>query len=430
MLDNLKIKRINIKEKTIDAIEIKTKFTETKYILKKDYIDLLNTYQSHFNFKLYKLLPNYYGKFLYLEELENYNDIPDDILEQINISFQEDIRKKTIMKGLHIESIQKKSMVDIGTLLGILFNSKKKEKNFNYNNYYNLSKCIIKYIPKECNKDYQLRLYNLTKIFDKDIGEYKEILSYDILYSDVNKCIFQFINESIEKCGCIESLKMKYPGNIYELIEDNKDILFPDKYAIIPNQLGIFCKLVELYKDKDVCEELIEILNKYNGIKRKLIDNRIISFKPEDVLTNESLKKQINKIMKDFENEIKRYEKEAKYQFYGYRKDDIPDYKKLKKKCKYKYDLFIKELLELIPEENNEKQRDIYTIYEMFWFNKKHIKKEEEEEEKEKKEKIIQLDPSFWEQINEKALEKCLKYFEKKKNYLIYIQMKEKHCII
>ena len=211
ILNNLKISQKKTKENYILGVEIENKYKKKYFVVKNDYINLLNTYQSYFDFKTYKLLPNYYGDFLSITELEDYNDIPEDILNSINNSFHKDLKKETIMKGLQIENIRKRIITDIGIIISNLFNSKKGElnSNFNYKDYYDLGKCIIKYLPKENNREYQLRLYNLAKIFDENIGESKEIISNDVLYFHVNTCIIQFINESIENSKNIITLKNK-----------------------------------------------------------------------------------------------------------------------------------------------------------------------------------------------------------------------------
>ena len=251
------------------------------------------------------MLPNYYGNFLNVKELYENDDIPDDILDKIKSSFFEDLRKNIIMKELKIDNIHKKSITDIGLIIGDLFNNVKKKENFNYSNYYDLFKCIIKYIPKENNREKQLRLYNLTKMFDANIGEYIEKQINDILYFDVNKGIIQYINESIQNCFNIIKLNEICSGDGYKLIDDNKDNLNPNEYAIIPNQNGYLKKLTELRRDANICVELIEILDKYKSIKSKLIDNRIKNFVPKEVFTNDDLKQIINEIIENYERKIK-----------------------------------------------------------------------------------------------------------------------------
>ena len=70
MLDKLQIEVRQIKDKKeniikkFKIIEIKNPYTNIKNYLYKDiYIKLLNKYQIYFNFKKYKLLPNYLENF-------------------------------------------------------------------------------------------------------------------------------------------------------------------------------------------------------------------------------------------------------------------------------------------------------------------------------------------------------------------------------
>ena len=166
---------------------------------------------------------------------------------------------------------------------------KKKKKKFNYNNYYIMCKIIIKYIPIKINKEYQIRLYNLYKIFDEKIEPKIEIESYDNLYSDVNKGIKQYINESI--------FKYQYSGDIFKFIHDNYDILDPENYGIVPNRSGSLSKITGLFKDNELIPELVEILDKYEDIKLKLMDNKITKFTPTKQISNEILKEKINELI-------------------------------------------------------------------------------------------------------------------------------------
>ena len=156
------------------------------------------------------------------------------------------------------------------------------------------------------------------------------------------------------------------------------------------------------------------------------------NFHPKDIITNDDLKTIINEIIENFEIKIK--ECEEKMKEYNNNNEYIAE---SQVKYKYKYDLFIKEILSLIPEVgNNEKQRDIKMLYETLWIKIQYKQKEknnqqnelEEEILKEKEEKLIKLDSSFWEKINEKALEKCLKFFEYYNN-LKYIDLNEENAI-
>ena len=251
-------------------IKINNRYTlYEKYLNVENYIDLLNKYQSYFNFDDYELIPNYYGNFKKLKNLEDYNEIPNDIIDGIKIVFNEDLYSCSIYKGIQINGIIKKTLSDIGKIIGECFEEmiKNDRQLFNYENTYYLCKIIIKYIPKKNNREKQIKLYNLCKILDKNILPSIEI-DYDdtLLYNDINKGIIQYINKSISNYGYIDEAK-RYINDIYKLINENSDILDPINYSIIPNQLGIFTKITELKKGNKLIPELIDIISKETIIK-------------------------------------------------------------------------------------------------------------------------------------------------------------------
>ena len=334
------------------------KIGDTK-IAANSYIDLLNKYQKYLNFEEYALIPNYYGKFKKLKDLVDFNEIPEDIINGIKKTFNTDLFKYSVFKGIKINNIKKESLLDIGTMLEDYFGKIK-----SYDKTYGLCKIIIKYIPNKGSKEYQTRLYKLCKVFDKNIGNSIEVESNDILYNQINKGIIQYINESLSKYGSVQEAQ-KYINNIYLLINDNSDILNPKNYAIIPNQLGIFKKISDLSFGIDLIEELIDIYQKHENIKSSLMDTKIKNFKPDITYTNETLKRRINKLIE--EEKIK-----------------------------------VEEILILIPKEKNEKQKEIKFIYENIFLKGKALK-----------EKIINIENSFWEETNKITLKKILVFFNK-----------------
>ena len=330
-------------------------------ITTNSYIDLLNKYQKYLNFEQYALIPNYYGKFRKINDLVDYNKIPEDIIYGIKNTFNEDLYTLSVFKGIKIDNINEITLLDIGSKLEDYFG-----EIDSYDQTYGLCKIIIKYIPNKKSKEYQYqnRLYNLCKIFDKNIGNSIEVKSNKILYNQINKGIIQYINESLSKCKSVQKAQ-KYIDNIYIFINDNSDILDPNEYAIIPNQLGIFKKISDLYNDIDLVEELIDIYQKHENIKSKLMDKKIIKFKPNDPYKNETLKKKINNLIKQ---------------------------EKIK----------VEAILILIPKEKNEKQKDIKFIYENIFLKGKELE-----------EKVVGLENSFWEETNEIVLSKILHFFNK-----------------
>ena len=356
------------------------------------YINVLNKYQTYFDFQNYDLIPNSNKILSKINNLEDYNDIPKDILDGIKKIFFEDLQKKSIYKGLKIKGIKKITMHDIGKLIEKLFENKIKEERkywrysyfkFDYKYTYPICKIIIKYIPLEGERrKYQIKLYNLYKKFDGDIEDMIEIDSYENLYSYANKGIIQYINEQIQEYGSIKDSKI-FTDNIFDLINENSEFLNPNEYKIIPNQLGIFNRLDDLYRDEYTFEELKVIISEYENIKEKLMDNRIIKFTPTKIINNDYIKKKINDLIED-ENEY--------------------------------FD--IKKTLKLIPKKDvNNKQKEIKYIYEFLCNNGKPLK-----------EINIEIEPSFWEPTNVRALEEIKKSL-KSKNKLKHIDKEEEKAL-
>ena len=93
--------------------------------------------------------------------------------------------------------------------------------------------------------------------------------------------------------------------------------------------------------------------------------NGIYLFQPEEIITKDELKNLIKDIIENYEKDIKNYEIKL---INSYESNKISE---SKKKCEYKYDLFIKEILSLIPEseikEKNSKQKDLKMLYDSLW---------------------------------------------------------------
>ena len=113
----------------INHIKIKNLLSGKDYYLNgKNYIDLLNEFQIYFNFNRYKLLPNFYGDFKSITKLEDYNDIPKDIISGIKSEFYKDFNDISICAGLQIKRILKKTLLEIDKIIGEYFEKRKKKK--------------------------------------------------------------------------------------------------------------------------------------------------------------------------------------------------------------------------------------------------------------------------------------------------------------
>ena len=272
--------------------------------LNKDvYIKLLNEYQKYFNFEKYSIIPNSNGFFTNIKNLKDYNDIPFEILNGIKKIFFKDFFAISVLKGIKINDINKISIKDLENIIQNCFDENKKQVFYNgYKYTFEICKIIIKYIPTNNRlKEKQIKLYNLYKLFDKSIEESIEIDSNENMYHDVNEGIIQFINQKISDCRTVEGTKI-YTDDIFKLINDNYEFLEPNKYDILPNQLGELKKLDCLYRDNDIYEELKDILSNYSDVRKKLIDSRIKQFPTNKILSNEDLIKVIDNLIEKNKN--------------------------------------------------------------------------------------------------------------------------------
>ena len=345
---------------------------------KDNYIEILNKYQKYFNFEIYDIIPNSYGKFLNIKELEDYNDIPYDILNGIKNTFNKDFFFISVLKGIKINGINKKSIKELGDIVQKCFNEEKKSVFYSYKNTFEICKIMIKYLPSNNNtlKNNQLKIYNLYKLFDKNIEEPIEIDSNENLYQDINEGIIKFIKLKISECKTVEGTK-KYTDDIFRLINENYEILKPNEYSIFPNQLGELKKLEDLYRDNGTFEELKDILSSYSDVRKILIDNRIEYFPTNRIRSNEDLIKMINKLIEDIN----------------------------------KTNFDIRKTLALIPKKEShekQKQKDLIYIYEgLIQGYEKILIKE------------IDLDSSFWIKTNNYCLNKFKDCFNTSQNIII-----------
>ena len=341
---------------------------------KNMYIKILNEYQKYFNFEEYSIIPNAYGLFSNIKNLKDYNDIPFEILNGIKKIFFKDFFSISVLQGIKINRINKISIKDLGDIIQKCFDDKKKEfYSFDYKYTFEICKILIKYIPSNNNrlKEKQIKLYNLYKIFDKKIEESIEIDSNENLYNEINEGIIQFINQKISECKTVEGTKI-YTDDIFKLINENYEFLLPNKYKILPNQLGELKMLDSLYRDNDIYEDLKDILSNYSDIREKLIDNRIKQFPTNKIISNEDLIKEIDNLIT----------------------------------TNNKFD--IRKTLSLIPKEDSkekEKQKNLIYIYENLLNNKEKLLMKE-----------IDLKPTFWIKTNELCLNKFKEFFNIDKN--------------
>jgi len=259
--------------------------------------------------------------------------------------------------------------------------SKRNEKSYNSykkknSSYYDraltkICKIVIKYIPDDDEiSKFQKKIYEVYNLFE-DLEEQITITSYEAFYKSVNRIIIFFINKKLEKIGNMEEAN-EYVGDYIDFINNNKELLEPNEYAILPNLDGDFKFLKELKKNDGIYSELLELISQFSNYERFdlnsiLMDEniKIKEFLPEKSMNNNDISILINELI-------------------NYGKLDPMEIIRI-----------------LPPKEKQLKQKEIIFIYEKV-FNK------------ELKTYELDLDLSFWEEANKAIILKAIKKIERR----------------
>jgi len=176
----------------------------------------------------------------------------------------------------------------------------------------------ISRIPYNSKEDTNIDFYNLTKEFKSNIPSTEEHLKiwrkiidddwgvklkYEIedLVSDISE------NSNIltlsSKLSKSDSETLQWIDKVVSLVisEEETDLL--NDYAILPNQLGEFCKKDDLFKDDNIPNELKDILELLGKERRsKLLHNEILSkiISRDDLILNfQKITNEINTLFED-----------------------------------------------------------------------------------------------------------------------------------
>ena len=132
------------------------------------------------------------------------------------------------------------------------------------------------YFPHDTKENVREKIWELEyKLFPNKIPAKRDVHNWDkVLWSDCFKDSIKAVTEFIQEKGTIEKLAESTNNNTEEAIEwlnEYYDLLnfentfiqeiINDKYAVIPNQNGVFKKRTELNIDRNIDEELKNVLS-------------------------------------------------------------------------------------------------------------------------------------------------------------------------
>jgi len=225
--------------------------------------------------KKYNIIPNMNLDFVKFEEsLASSKDVPDNMIECME---KLDIPWKLNHIHKNIEKFNSGINHNIEFAVSLIKNK--------MNEWNDKILILISYIPKD-NEDQSFvqkrqTIYELCSEIFKNMPQQMDGSSFPKeLWNGIDEIVFKKLIEKIEKQGHLGGyFSIKYMKKFLNCISVYYSEL--NKYSIIPNQNGQFCKADELYEDIHIPDLFKECMNTcFNyDIKKNLIDNKLLPIK-------------------------------------------------------------------------------------------------------------------------------------------------------
>jgi hypothetical protein len=274
-----------------------------------------------FNRKEYNIIPNQYGDFCV--SLAKGNSIPQELKEDVFINLGIDLKKELIKEQITSFIPEKPpiEVAEVATRINDLLSSKIEDEV--------KDEVVFRLISLQPSKQniFQEKLWEFSRVMYGNKVSPQVILknSHPTLWNVANDYLINKIVSDIEKFTPIEteeeskssisqfaeylsetSLEQRVNWNDFAIIWLSDFIDFLSKHektigVIVPNQNDNFCKLDLLYEDKDIHEDLkniLSILDKNSDFRNILIHSGI-SIKPIHPKTAKDIAKKINEIIKN-----------------------------------------------------------------------------------------------------------------------------------
>jgi hypothetical protein len=262
------------------------------------------------------------------------------------------------------------------------------------------------YFPHHTKDDVRGKIWDLEyKLFPNNVPAKRNINEWDkVLWSDCFKDSLKAITEFVSREKTIEELSkrldndlqkaMYWLNDFYDLLNFEGEVvkeIINDKYAIIPNQLGIFKKRKELYIDCYYCDNEGKMYGKIEEELKNVLC--ILGYDPKNDLLHNEVRKIIEQIS-----------------FYAKNQDDIIESinKTLKDNNKNNKGKARNYLISLFCNDNNfPKHREL-----LYNYCKQLIKEDEIPE----KRFITTWEDSIWENVDSPCIKRLVEIVGKQKN--------------
>lgn len=282
----------------------------------------------------YAILPNQYGVFQLKTKLRLDENIPDGLKEVVFI-LGEDWKQELLHLKVTCKLESSYSTRNISERISAIFTEKIHLK------LRDAAYLLISYLPNsQDNKNIikpdflskRHQIWQFAKALDSDVPEKKQLFDWtpslwdicdDWLLNTLIQDIAQFQNVITLQTNlgtATELESINWLSSFINFLTVNKKVSLYSEQAIFPNQQGIFCKKAELLFDKNVPEQLKDVLETLEApCRSRLLHRNILGFDKSlnqyRVIDNS---REINEIIRDKDSNHSEKFKQAIYQLISY----------------------------------------------------------------------------------------------------------------
>ncbi|RUT02694.1 hypothetical protein DSM106972_056140 [Dulcicalothrix desertica PCC 7102] len=241
----------------------------------------------------YAILPNQYGVFQLRTQLRLDENIPDGLKEVLFI-LGEDWKQELLHLNVNSKLERSYSTRNISERIGAIFTEKA------HPNLRDAAYLLASYLPNsESNKkaiktdflEKRIQIWQFAKALDNNVPEIKKLFDWTPSLWDINdewllntliQDIAQYqdvitLHTNLGKTTELESIN--WLSSFINFLKANKKQSLYSEIAIFPNQQGVFRKKAELLFDKNVPEQLKDVLERLNASCRsRLLHRNILNF--------------------------------------------------------------------------------------------------------------------------------------------------------
>lgn len=282
----------------------------------------------------YAILPNQYGVFQLRTQLRLDENIPDG-LKEVLLILGEDWKQELLHLNINCKLERSYSTRNISERIGAIFAEKV------HPNLRDAAYLLASYLPNsESNKkaikpdilEKRIQIWQFAKALDNNVPEIKQLFDWipslwDIcdewLLNTLIQDIAQYrdvikLHTNLRKTTELESIN--WLSSFINFLKANKKQSLYSEIAIFPNQQGVFRKKAELLFDRNVPEQLKDILETLSvPCRSKLLHTNILNFdKSLEQYRVIDCCKEINEIIRDKDSNQSESFKRAIYSLISY----------------------------------------------------------------------------------------------------------------